>query len=366
MEQVVKLKTRNPALKVLLAVGGWSHPWEIFNELSKTTESRRDFISNAIRFLRVYGFDGLDYDWEYPGDVGRGSPPETKQSFSDLVKETRLRFQQEAEVKGKKRLLVTASVGVTDEKIKDGYNIAVMNKYLDWTNLMTYDLRGAWDGYLGHHAALFARSDNSGTQDTLNIDYIVRNWIKKGYDPSRLVLGAVSYARTFTMTDSNAYSPGDRATGAGLAGPYTKHAGFLGYNEICEQSGWDEVFDPQMKVPYAYKPDTKQWVGYDDPKSMDLKADYVCKMGLGGLHVWAMDMDDFTGRSCNEGRYPLLTAAKEGLKKCSTAGNPGPGTRPPSANSMNFRCGPIAVWCEAGKRCLKPRQCLSLTRSRGK
>lgn len=26
--------------------------------------------------------------------------------------------------------------------------------------------------------------------------------------------------------------------------------------------------------------------------------------------IWSLDLDDFTGKFCNEGKYPLLSAAK--------------------------------------------------------
>ena len=32
-------------------------------------------------------------------------------------------------------------------------------------------------------------------------------------------------------------------------------------------------------------------------------------MGLGGIMFWAPDLDDFTGASCNEGKYPLMNTA---------------------------------------------------------
>lgn len=36
-----------------------------------------------------------------------------------------------------------------------------------------------------------------------------------------------------------------------------------------------------------------QWVGYDDPISVKIKVAFVRAMGLGGVSLWSLDLDDF-------------------------------------------------------------------------
>lgn len=75
--EITKLKEKNKNLKVLIALGGWTFndpgPWQpVFSDLSSTAANRATFIKNLMGFLSQYGFDGVDFDWEYPGADDRG------------------------------------------------------------------------------------------------------------------------------------------------------------------------------------------------------------------------------------------------------------------------------------------------------
>ena len=67
----------------MLAVGGWNLGSKPFMAMVGSTDNMHKFANKTIRFLRQHNFDGIDIDWEYPGD--RGSPPEDKARFTHML-----------------------------------------------------------------------------------------------------------------------------------------------------------------------------------------------------------------------------------------------------------------------------------------
>ena len=53
--------------KVLAALGGWNDSLgSKYSQMVATVANRAKFIENAYTFVKQYGFDGIDLDWEYP------------------------------------------------------------------------------------------------------------------------------------------------------------------------------------------------------------------------------------------------------------------------------------------------------------
>lgn len=63
-QRVTDMKARNPNLKVLLAVGGWTFGSPVFSKMVSNPISRATFIYTSINYLKANGFDGIDLDWE--------------------------------------------------------------------------------------------------------------------------------------------------------------------------------------------------------------------------------------------------------------------------------------------------------------
>jgi chitinase len=306
-DRVIGLKSVNPKLKVLLAIGGWSFGTAKFKEVSATRFSRQTFVFSAVKFLREHNFDGLDMDWEYPKSAD-------KDNFSALLKELAEAFTYEAEESGQSRLLLSAAVPVGPDNVKGGYDVPAVAKALDFVNLMAYDFHGKWESQVGHNAPLYAPSSDSEWRKQLSVEFAAKMWTRLGTPKEKLVIGMPTYGRSFSLTDPSRIAVNSAAKGGGTAGEYTREAGFLSYYEICEMllQGAEYIWDDEMKVPYLVKGD--QWVGFDDERAIRNKMSWVKENGYAGAMVWTVDMDDFNGTVCGSGvKYPLIGAMREEL-----------------------------------------------------
>jgi chitinase len=282
------LKGTNPRLKVLLSVGGWEA--EGFSDAALTAESRNAFAASVVALLREHSLDGVDIDWEYPGQSVSGikSRPEDKQNFTALLQTLRARL-------GNRYLLTIASA---DREYFDFTEMDKLHVYLDYLNVMTYDFFNALTPTTGHHAGLYASPYAAPTDR--NADASIRQHLAAGIPPDKLVLGVAFYGRGFA---------GVKAEHRGLNQPYERFEAAHPYAELVQKfighDGFVREWDERAQAPYLWNAQTRAFITYDDAQSIAIKAQYVRKHGLGGVMFWELSQD-------SDGQ--LLDAIVEGLK----------------------------------------------------
>ncbi|RMZ96005.1 chitotriosidase-1 isoform X1 [Brachionus plicatilis] len=290
-ERTNELRKINPNLKVMLAVGGWTMGTIPFISIVSSDAKIQSFVDSTVLYLKDRDFDGLDIVWEYPG---------YKTQFTKLVKALKSRFLSE-------NLLLSAATAATKITIDTSYDLHELSNHIDFLNIMTYDYHGSWDSKTGHNAPLYARSTDNGAKATFNADFTISYYIQMGFAPEMINLGLPVYGRSFTLSNPDQNSVDSSVSGPGVAQTFTQEAGFLAYYEICSKHG-TRVRDLESKVPYMYY--NNQWISYDDPESFKNKASYAKFKNLGGIMFWAVDLDDFSGSVCDQGKYPLISSAK--------------------------------------------------------
>ncbi|XP_023936035.2 acidic mammalian chitinase-like [Bicyclus anynana] len=302
------LKQQNPELKTLIAVGGWIEGSAKYSLMTAKPALRKNFIDTALEMVRKYNFDGLDIDWEYPNRYDSVYGPADVNNFSVLLKELREEFD-------KYGLLLTAAVSSVKKVASQSYDIPVISQYLDFINVMAYDMYVATNPVTGHNAPLHksAHDEDVPIEDLYTVDGVLEYWLSQGCPSEKLVLGVPLYGHTFKLTNAKDNGVKAPSNGPGIAGPYTATNGVIGYNELCQKFGkesWNLLYDDSAKVPYAVQNDN--WVSYDDADSLTEKVQYALKYNVTGVMVWSIETDDFRA-ICQDEDYPLLRAINNAL-----------------------------------------------------
>ncbi|ESO93524.1 hypothetical protein LOTGIDRAFT_119130, partial [Lottia gigantea] len=312
--RTIRLKEKNPELKVLLAVGGWKIGSKPFLPIIKNEATWTAWVKNAVKYLRKYGFDGMDMDWEFPGT--RGSGENDKYKFTKYMKALYDAFAEESEATGRERLLLTLATASSEFYISKSYEPDKIHLYIDYMLLMTYNYHGSgWEKHTGHHSPLLPHSkDPEGEQKELHQQWSISYWLKTGVPKEKLIVGLPTYGLGYKLI-SNDHGIRAPADGGNTKGRYTAESGILSLYEICEKiqdEKWKVEWVDEQKVPYAHG--DGEWIGFESPDSIAIKAKNIIMRELAGAFIWSVEMDDFSGH-CGGTKYPLLRTVSNILKK---------------------------------------------------
>ena len=86
LEQI-RLNFNNNLTNPYAFLGGWTAGSKEFSEMARDPARRAVFIDSVVAFMQKFGFEGLDFDWEYPGFFEGSDPENDRDNFSALIKE---------------------------------------------------------------------------------------------------------------------------------------------------------------------------------------------------------------------------------------------------------------------------------------
>ena len=111
-----------------------------FSSAVATQESREHFVQNIMRLYQEFLLDGIDIDWEYPGQPGEtGNQVNADDSNNFLLFLHQLRSSLPPSAKISAAATQQPFVDTTGQVMR---NVADFANVLDWVLIMNYD---AWD-----------------------------------------------------------------------------------------------------------------------------------------------------------------------------------------------------------------------------
>ncbi|MET9347416.1 chitinase C-terminal domain-containing protein [Streptomyces termitum] len=370
-----KFKKQYPNVKTLISVGGWAETGGYFDDSGNRVNSGGfysmatnadgsvnqagidTFATSAVDFIRKYGFNGVDIDYEYPTTMkDSGNPLDFSlsnarraglvQGYSALMKSLREKLDKAGAADGKHYMLTVAAP--SSGYLLRGMETFQVQKYLDYVNIMSYDLHGAWNEYVGPNASLFddgkdgelAAANVYGSAQYGSLGYLNTDWAYhyfRGSMPAgRINIGLPYYTRGFKNVQGGTdglwgkavastcpagaglTKCGDGAVGIdnlwhdkdtagkespagsnpmwhaknlekGIVGDYVTQYGFPANTTLT--GTYARKYDSTLVAPWLWNAQKKVFLSTEDEQSVAAKADYVVDRGIGGTMVWEMAGD---------------------------------------------------------------------------
>ena len=338
------LREKNPNIKTGISLGGWSKSGD-FSKVAADPIKRAKYVKNVMQFLKYTDMDFIDVDWEYPNSVRQpdlvdnkndeGTPdagPQDRENYLTLMQDLRNALDKQGAEIGKTYELSTAIHGAK-EKLEEHMDVKRLFDIIDFGNVMTYDLHGAWDEKAGHQTALYT---NPNDPTSYSIDAVVDYLLGKNVDPQKIVIGAAFYTRGWDTVEkggdasrpglfqpasaTNKDADGTASKGVNNEAPAAigdggRMSGVWSYRSIdklkAQMPDLKEYWDEEAQAPFMYSESTKDFYTFDNVRSVTAKAEYVKKHQLGGMISWMASQDKATNNSAV--RDELTKAIKEGL-----------------------------------------------------
>ncbi|KPM40559.1 hypothetical protein AK830_g5976 [Neonectria ditissima] len=275
--------SKDGKLKTWIAIGGFDfsnpeakthHTW---SDMVSTKVNRAAFITSVQEYMDEYGFQGVDLDWEYPGEPKRGGRKlADTRNFSMLLREMRAAYGT------KYGISLTLA---PDYWYLRWFDAKAMEPYVDFFGFMAYDLHGFWDEDVKTLGKMVR-----GQADIREIsNNTVPLWFD-GLDPKKINFGLAMYGRGYTLSDKSCNSLLCSFAGPSKKGKCTDSDGVMSLGEIknlIKEKGLKPTHLEDSMMKQITWDD--QWMDEETFAEKKAWADGQC---FGGTMIWSIDFQD--------------------------------------------------------------------------
>jgi chitinase len=311
--------------KAIICVGGAGT--ETNFQHATTAANLPVFVSNLVSFVNLYGYDGLDIDWEpfLSTDANQ---------YTNLV--NALRAAPGFPAAKLLTIAAPAYASSDDSPTAEFAMLASVQNKLDQINVMTYDLSGPYGGWVtwfnspiydgGYTFPSYPAELVPSVQGAIN------NFTGNGVAPAKLGVGLPFYGYIWTggpgVTQPRQSWPATNPPNVSTPSYDAIMSGYYQTNRYHWDTNAQAAYLSITNAPAA----NDMFISYDDPRACECKVSYVRNRGLGGIMIWELAQDYVPGQPA-----PLMQAVKGAL------GTPGQVSLVKSNNDASLAFNGIAL-----------------------
>lgn len=269
IEPALISKAHAAGVKVLVSIGGGDGiQGPRFNQMAEQESTRQAFVANVRHFLKKYGYDGVDIDWEVPNAKDRAN-------CTTLMQELRNGLPSP--------WLISMAVTADPRYYGEGLDIPALAPILDFMNVMTYDFYGPWSGATGLVSPLFQDPADPQQAGSVNFSMSLYRHLF-GVPAAEMNIGTPFYGYEWDGTEQLWASCATCASSSLNYGTDIKPR--------LNQQGWTVNVDSAARSPYLTNSTTPGIITYDGVASTAAKVRWVMKTrGFGGVFTWELSAD---------------------------------------------------------------------------
>ena len=310
------MKEMYPDVTVLVSTGGWAASQSLWLVMD-SEENMVKFANSAVDFIRQYGFDGIDIDFEYPSETSQSGNPndfgisETRRNgigdrYTQFIKIMSETLAEASKEDGKYYWLTSAVTA--SSWVLGGQNNSEFLDYLDFVSIMSYDYHGGWNQYVENQANIYADPADTETksmaQPTLGFDWSM-NYYRGAVPSEKILMGVPYYTRGWTNVQggenglhgtSNTPATGEENIWYDLDNYGNEQAAGANplwhvLNLMQNDSNYQKYWDPVGCVPHIWNAQTRTFLTFEDEQSIQERINVVKEKNLGGVLIWVMHGD---------------------------------------------------------------------------
>jgi chitinase len=284
--QLIKLKKKHPDLQSIISIGGWGRS-QNFSTLSMTEKGRKQIASSAIKFMRMYKFDGIEIDWQFPIKPMASSrkglvthQPKDAENLNLLLVEIKRQLALLSEKYWLQVILAPYS-------LDDQWQASLINNSVDLVVLDVSRIYGDKEMISDHLAPLYAQPGRK------SIDQLIKKLNRFGIDNEKIVVSIPSFAigwegvsgnnRGLQQDASNVSWGSWDGQGSGSTGLYTRKS----LSFILSLGSYPQYWDELGKSSYLYNKNkfNGHFIAFESDRSIAEKVNYATTNKLAGIAI---------------------------------------------------------------------------------